>query len=95
MTKLTRIKFTKNNLVNTKHHVGKRTKKYFVTNCAHLCLFVQPKPSTRKSYYIQWSKFIINSDGTQRRVSRFRYLYRLQEVPLQQVMDEVKDSLFL
>ena len=95
MTKLTRKKFTKTNLVNIKHHVGKRAKKYFATNCAHLCLFVQPKPSTRKSYYAQWSKILTNHDGTQRRVGRFRYLYRLHEVPLEQVIGEVKDSLFL
>ena len=29
MTKLTRKKFTKTNLVNIKHHVGERPKKYF------------------------------------------------------------------
>ena len=31
MTKLTRKKFTKTNLVNIKHHIGKRPKKYFAT----------------------------------------------------------------
>ena len=64
MTKNTRIKFTKKVLEKIKHHEGTREKKYFATNCKSLCLFVYPKPSQQKSYYVSWASKKMKEDGT-------------------------------
>ncbi|MDP7197566.1 MAG: hypothetical protein QF864_15450 [SAR202 cluster bacterium] len=63
-----RIKFTKTNIEKLPHpEDGKREVKYFASNCSHLCIIVQPQPSLKKSYYAQWGKVLMQSDGTQKR----------------------------
>ena len=66
-----RKKFTKTNIEKLPHpERGEREKRYFATNCAALCIVVQPQSSLVKSYYTQWSKIIMRLDGTQKRTGR-------------------------
>ena len=86
-----RIKFTKTNIEKLPHpEEGKREVKYFASNCSHLCIIVQPQPSLKKSYYAQWGKVLMQSDGTQKRSGRYKYICRFEEKTVAAVMDEVK-----
>ena len=86
-----RTKFTKTNIEKLPHpEEGKREAKYFASNCSHLCVIVQPEPSLKKSYYAQWGKVSIQSDGTQKRSGRYKYICRFEEKTVAAVMDEVK-----
>ena len=86
-----RIKFTKTNIEKLHHpENGKRESKYFASNCSHLCISVQPKPSLKKSYYAHWGKIIMQPDGTQKRTGRYKYICRFGARPLEEVIAEVK-----
>ena len=88
-----RKKFTKTNLEKIPHPTGKTPVRYFATNCSHLCIRVQPQPSLVKSYYAQWSKIIMQPDGTQKRTGRYKYICRFGARPLEEVMGEVQDKI--
>ena len=89
-----RIKFTKTNIEKIPHpEKGEREKRYFATNCAALCVTVQPQPSLKKSYYAHWGKIILQPDGTQKRTGRYKYICRFGEKTVDQVMAEVKDKI--
>jgi len=90
-----RLKFTKTNIEKLSHpEEGKREVKYFASNCSHLCIIVQPQPSLKKSYYAQWGKVLMQSDGTQKRSGRYKYICRFEEKTVAAVMDEVKAFTF-
>ena len=89
-----KIKFTKTNLEKLPHPTcDQRERKYFASNCSHLCIIVQPQPSLKKSYYGSFSKIIMRPDGKQKRTGRYKYICRFGEKPLEEVMAEVKDKL--
>lgn len=89
-----RIKATKTNIEKLQHpEHGEREDRYFASNCTALCIVVQPQPSLKKSYYVSFSKIIIQPDGKQKRTGRYKYICRVGDKPLDAVMDEVKDKL--
>ena len=86
-----RLKFTKTNIEKLQHpEHGERGERYFASNCSHLCIVIQPKPSLKKSYYAHWGKIIINPDGTQKRTGRYKYICRFNDKTVEAVMEEVK-----
>ena len=86
-----RLKVTKTNIEKLQHpEHSEREDRYFATNCSHLCIVVQPKPSLKKSYYAHWSKIIINPDGTQKRTGRYKYICRFNDKTVEAVMAELK-----
>ena len=87
------LKFTKTNLTQLPHPTGKTPDRIFAQNCSGLCVRIQPQPSLVKSYYASFSKVIIKPNGTQKRTGRYKYICRVGDRPLEEVMAEVKTKI--